>query len=411
MDECIDSLGEAKILSTLDCNSGFWQVPIREEDKDKTTFVCHHGSYRYNRMPFGLMNAPATFQRALDIILAQYKWQTCLIYIDDIIIFSNDEESHFKHVDQILSALSEASVTIKLKKFDFFTNKVKYLGHVISPGKLEIDGTVTRALKDAVPPVSKTENRSFLGLCNVYRRFVKNFAKIAKPLNDLLKKEEPDKFGELNDEQIIAFNELRNILMKPPILSLPVKGRKYTLDCDASNHQIGAVLFQTDEKGNRHPLGYWSRGLNSHEKNYTVTEKECLAVVWAVTTLRPYLQFVTFSIYTDHAPLRWLMNISDPSGRLIRWRLRLSEFDFIIEYKRGNLNTQADAVSRLRTLGSPQSSMEDEDDLELPCFTMGDYEYSRSDIDHDDLIVEDELQVYLVEDEGLYDVKALTKSQ
>ena len=228
MDECIDSLGEAKVLTTLDCNSGFWQIPIRESDRDKTSFVCHHSSFRWKRMPMGLTNSPATFQRALDMILAQFKWQTCLIYIDDIIIFSKDEESHLDHVDQVLEALHRANVTIKLKKCDFFTNKVKYLGHIIEPGKLSVDKVRVKALEETVPPENKTQLRAFIGLCNVYRRFVKNFAEIAKPLNDLLKKGMPDVFPRLKPEQTEAFRKRRQALLEPPVLALPVAGRRYS---------------------------------------------------------------------------------------------------------------------------------------------------------------------------------------
>ncbi len=189
MDECIDSLGEARYLTTLDCLSGFWQIPMKPEDRDKTTFVCHHGSYRYLRMPFGLMNSPATFQRAIDIILAGFKWSTCLIYLDDIIVFSKDKETHFKDLEDVLDALARANVTIKLKKCSFLTNKVKYLGHLIEPGRLSVDKASVAALQEALPPRNKTELRSFLGMCNVYRRFVHNYAKIVHPLNVLLKKE------------------------------------------------------------------------------------------------------------------------------------------------------------------------------------------------------------------------------
>ena len=176
MDECIHSLGEANVFTTLDCNLGYWQIPVAERDQDKTTFTCHEGTYRYKRMPFGLTNAPATFQRTLDIALSAFKWKSCLVYLDDVIVFSQDLKSHFTHVEAILETLSETAITPKLAKCRFFTDTVKYLGHFIRPGTLEVDEVATAALTKAKPPKTQTELRSFLGLCNFYRRFVPNYS-------------------------------------------------------------------------------------------------------------------------------------------------------------------------------------------------------------------------------------------
>ena len=188
MDECIDSLGDATLFITLDCNSGYWQITVSKKDQDKTSFVCHAGMYRYKRILFGLTNAPATFQRIRDILLGPYKWKSCLVYLDDVIIFSRDAESHFRHVEQVLNVLKDAGVSLKLKKCSFFADRVKYLGHVIRPGSLEIDETVTAASRQAKQPRTQKEVRSFLGLCNIYRMFVPNFTDTEAPLNPLLRK-------------------------------------------------------------------------------------------------------------------------------------------------------------------------------------------------------------------------------
>jgi transposase InsO family protein len=349
MDECIDSLGEARIFSTLDCNAGYWQIPVRPGDRDKTTFTCHAGTYRYVRMPFGLTNAPATFQRTLDILLSQFKWKHCLVYLDDVIIHSRDVESHIGHVDAILTTLRKAGVSLKLRKCSFFTKTVRYLGHVIQPGTLAIDDTSTASLKGARAPATQSEIRSFLGMCNVYRRFIKDFSHIAEPLNALLRAGQPETIATWGEKEEQAFRSLVEAICAPPILRLPRRNLPFTVDTDASDYQVGCVLFQDDEAGKRHPIGFWSRTLQGAERNYSAPEKECLAVVWALQTLRPYLAFEKFTVYTDHAALRWLLNIAEPSGRLARWRLRLSEFDFDIQYKKGRVNTQADALSRLRT--------------------------------------------------------------
>ena len=175
----IDSFGEAAIFRTLDCNSGYWQIPIAEEDKEKTAFTAHVGSYQFIRMPFGLTNAPATFQRALDILLSGVKWQFCLVYLDDVIIFSRNEKEHVHHVDTILAILRQAGVTLKFKKSEFFRKSVDYLGHRIRPGKLEVLSTGLQAIQESAYPKTQTQLRSFLGSCNVYRRFVQSYAKIS----------------------------------------------------------------------------------------------------------------------------------------------------------------------------------------------------------------------------------------
>ena len=364
MDECIDSLGLAQIFTTLDCNAGYWQLPVAERDRAKTAFVCHSGLFEYVRMPFGLKNAPASFQRTLDIILSGYKWKSCLVYLDDVIIFSGSFEDHLCHVRAVLRALKAAGITLKFAKCDFFTDKFKYLGHIIGQCTLSVDSIATMALRGARHPTTQTELRAFLGLCNVYRRFVANFAKLAGPLNALLRKGQPVELTNFSDEESGAFQALIDAVSAPPILALPKPGLAYSVDTDASNSQIGAALFQTHPDGERKPIGYWSRTLTSAGRNYSTAEKECLAVVLALGTLRPYLQAEKFIVNSDQASLRWLMEITEPSGRLMRWRLRISEFDFSVKYKKGTANTQADALSRLPTTGGTTVEV----DEEIPCY-------------------------------------------
>jgi len=217
MDDCIDSLGKARIFSTLDCNSVYWQIPVAPEDREKTAFISHAGAWKFKRMPFGLTNAPATFQRALEILLAGVKWQFCLVYLDDVIIFSCTEEEHIKHVDRVLQILHRAGVSLKLKKSFFFRKSVDYLGHKIRPGKLDILESGTAALRKATFPKTQTQLKSNLGSCNVYRRFVKHFAKVAAPLTDLLRKGQPIQLNTPNQEQLESFNHLRDVLWSPPV--------------------------------------------------------------------------------------------------------------------------------------------------------------------------------------------------
>ena len=205
MADCIDSLGDARVFSTLDFNSGYWQIPVDHGDQEKTTFTTHCGTYRYKRMPFGLKNAPATFQRALDIILSGVRWQIRLVYLDDVIVFSKDQETHLDHLDTVLSLLRNAGVSLKLKKCFFFRPKVDYLGHVILPGKLSVARDRSAAFEKCLFPQTLIQLRSFLGACNVYRRFIAGFAKVARPLSAMLCKDAEIDFAAPTAEQTDAF--------------------------------------------------------------------------------------------------------------------------------------------------------------------------------------------------------------
>ncbi|CDF40036.1 retrotransposon protein [Chondrus crispus] len=273
MEDCLDSLGDAKCFTTLDCNSGYWQIPVAEADREKTTFTCHEGCYQFRRMPFGLCNAPATFQRTLDILLSGYRWKSCLVYFDDIIIFSNFIEEHSTHVQQVLKVLQDAGLSLKLEKCNFFAESVDYLGHVIRPGLLAVAEKNTDAIKKAQERTTQTELRSFLGMCNVYRRFVPNFARTAAPLNVLLAKGKPFQLEKFSVEQSKAFGLLKTAVISPPILKLPRSNLPISVDTDACERQVGCALFQTYPDGTRHPAGFWSRSLIPAENNYSVGER------------------------------------------------------------------------------------------------------------------------------------------
>ena len=363
MDECIDSLGSATVFSTLDCNSGYWQLPVANKDQDKTTFTCHAGSYKFLRLPFGLRNAPATFQRAMDIILSKVRWKYVLVYLDDIIVFSDNVQKHLRHLESVFRMLKGAGATLRLEKCDFFKREVKYLGHILRPGKLAIYGKNLEAITKALPPKNKTQTRSFLGMCNVYRRFVKGYTLVARPLTLKTVKDHPESWDSLSKEEMQAFELLKRNLVTAPILALPREGFAYTLDTDASEYQLGCCLLQEQPDGALHPIGYWSRTLTSAEKNYSSTEKECLAIVWAVQHLRPYLEGQRFTIRTDHDALKWLLNLRDPRGRLARWSLRLQEFDYEVVYKPGKTHALADGPSRILTKGLDKSHFDDD----IPC--------------------------------------------
>ena len=227
IEDGLDSLGDAQIFAALDCNAGYWQVPVAPGDCDKTTFTSYLGTYRYFRMPFGLRSAPPTFQRALNIILSGVRWQTYLIYLDDVIVFLKGAETHIRHVKEVLQLLGRTNVTLKLRKCSFFRPKVYYLGHVITPCELSVAVENSKAFAKAVFPWTVTQLRSFLGAANVYQRFVQKYSDIAQPLNSMLRKDAETERENRTDEQTRAFETLKTSLISPPVLALPKACRPY----------------------------------------------------------------------------------------------------------------------------------------------------------------------------------------
>jgi len=208
MEDCLDFLGDAQVFTSLKCTAGYWQVPLRKEDQEKTAFISHCGMYHWVSMPFGLTNAPATFQRALNIILSGLKWQICLFYLKDVIIFSANAKQHVKDVDTVLHRLREAGVTLHLEKCTWFSEEVEYLVHIVHPGQLHVHNKNVDALKHAKFSTTKTQLKSCLGMCNVYRRFVRDFSKRAKPLNALTRAEIQPDLTPPTDVAIAVFEDL-----------------------------------------------------------------------------------------------------------------------------------------------------------------------------------------------------------
>jgi len=204
IDDSIDFRGDAKVFSTLDCNSGYWQIPVTNEDRDKTTFVCQEGAYRYIHLPFGLSNALAIFQRVIDMILGGLKWKSCLEYLDDIIVFSQSEEEHVEHLREVFAALRGAGVSLKANKCHLFQEEVEYLGHIVGRGQLQVQDKNIRELKEASRPRCGKDLSSILGMCNVYRRLFKDYAQVARPLAAMTSSKRPDRWGTLDGAGLVA---------------------------------------------------------------------------------------------------------------------------------------------------------------------------------------------------------------
>ena len=301
IDDCLDSLGDAEIFTALYCNAGYWQVPLSLEDCEKTTFSSYLGTFRYTQITFGLRNTPATSQRPLDIILSGVRWQSCLIYLDDVIVFSRTTEDHLRHVDEILTLLRNAGVT----KYAFFQPRVDYLRHVITPGRLSVATENTKSFTPVTFPKNTTQLRSFLGATNVYRRFVAGYSGIARPLNGMLRKDAEPDWDWPTPDQLESFETLKRKLVTPPTLGLPKTNKPYMNDTDTSAYQPGATLLQKQDetKNEWTPIGYWSKTLTDTERNCSTTERECYSVVWAVNMLRTYIEGETFTVRTDHDAL------------------------------------------------------------------------------------------------------------
>lgn len=342
INEILDQLGGAKYFSVFDLASGFHQIPMSEKDAQKTAFSTPHGHYQFERMPFGLKNAPATFQRLMDNVLTGLQGQELFVYLDDIVIYAKSLHEHEVKFRRLIERLRHANLKLQPDKCEFLRREVNYLGHIIGEDGVKPDpGKITAVERFPTPRNVKTI-RQFLGLAGYYRRFIPNFSKVSKPLTDLLKKEKEFKW---EVKQKSAFDQLKGALCSEPILQYPDFTQTFNLTTDASGYAIGGVLSQ-GPIGKDLPIGYASRLLNGAEQRYSTIEKECLAIIYCVSHFRPYLYGRKFLIITDHKPLVWLHSIKDPSSRLWKWRLKLSEYNYEIEYKAGSANANADALSR-----------------------------------------------------------------
>ena len=283
IDDILDTLGQAHYFSTLDLASGYWQIEMDPATKDKSAFTTHAGLFEFERMPFGLCNAPATFQRLMQAVLAGMEWKFCFVYLDDILVCSRTLEEHLDHLQQVFNRLRKAGLTLKPKKCSFLQDQVIYLGHVISSKGIAPDPAKTQKVKDFPVPTDITKLKQFLGLASYYRRFIPGFAKLAHPLHSLTKKG-ADFYWSVECQR--AFEKLKELLTQAPVLAYPCfgEGKEFILETDASGG-LGAVLAQKQADGLVNPVAYASRSLNPHEKSYAILELETLALVWAVTVL------------------------------------------------------------------------------------------------------------------------------
>lgn len=339
---CLDYLSGGEWLSTLDLQSGYWQIEMDPMDRSKTAFASMSGLFEFLVMPFGLCNAPSTFERLIEKVLKGLTYEICLVYLDDIIVKSKSFAEHIMHLDMVFDRLRQAGLKLAAKKCMLFQKEVSFLGHRVSSAGVSTDPDKVKAVVDWPIPTCLKHVRSFVGLCSYYRRFIRDFANIAKPLHRLSEKNVPFLW---NSECQNAFNSLRRALVTAPILVYPNPEGDFILDTDCSGHGLGAVLSQV-QNGQEKVISYYSKVLSKSERNYCVTRRELLAVVDSIKHFHHYLYGVQFKVRTDHGSLRWLMNFKNLEGQLARWNELLGTYNFSLEYRPGKLHTNADGLSR-----------------------------------------------------------------
>ena len=341
--DCLDSLQGSCWFTTLDATSGYFQLETDTADRDKTAFVCEKGLFAFRVLPMGLVNSAATYQRTLEQIMSELQHETCLIYLDDIIVYSKTFQEHIQRLDEVLTRLGNASLKLSPKKCHILQQDVTFLGHRVSSQGVATCDDKVEAVKNWPIPSCVKDLRAFLGLASYYRKFIQSFSTIAAPLNKLTEKGTNFRWSV---ECQTAFDTLKSVLVSAPILGYINTHDPLYLDCDCSSFAAGAVLSQLQD-GKERVIAYYSKSLSRPERQYCVTRRELLAIVLAVKHFHHYLYGVSFTVRTDHGALSWLMRFKNPSGQLARWLEVLSTYRFSIQFRAGLKHGNCDGLSRI----------------------------------------------------------------
>ncbi|CAN6566554.1 unnamed protein product [Malus baccata var. baccata] len=343
IDQMLERLASHSHYCFLDGYSGYNQIAVAPEDQEKTTFTCPFGTFAYRRMPFGLCNAPATFQRCMVSIFSDMIEKIIEVFMDDFSVYGDSFYTCLHNLSLVLKRCQETNLVLNWEKCHFMVSHGLVLGHIISENGIEVDKSKVELVSSLPLPTTVREVRSFLGHAGFYRRFMKDFSMIFRPLCRLLQK---DVTFDMNEECVVAFNKLQELLSTAPVIIPPDWSLPFELMCDASNYVVGAVLGQRVNKV-PHVIYYASRTLNDAQLNYSTTEKKLLVVVFALEKFRSYLIGTKVIMFSDHAALKYLLTKKDAKPQLIRWILLLQEFDLEIKDKKGSENVVADHLSRL----------------------------------------------------------------
>jgi len=351
--DCLDRISSASRVSKLDLLSGFYQVRIEDASIPKTAFNTRHGKYEFLVMPFGLTNAPATFQALMNSVLQPYLDEFVVVYLDDIVIFSNSDEDHAKHLALVLDRLREHHLFAKPAKCVIGARTIEFCGHVVGGGELRTARSKTQLIESWPTPTNAHEVRQFLGLASYYRRFVRDFATLAAPLSELLK-EKDEALRKKKNRPIVwtarcqlSFETLKKALSNEPVLAQPRPRDPFVIETDASEWAIGCCLLQADSNGVLHPVAFDGRKLQGAELNYHVQEKELLAIKHALRTWSYYIDNGhRTKVLTDHESLKYLTTTKAPSKRLAHWQAEFGTYDLDIQYRPSTEATVPDAISR-----------------------------------------------------------------
>ena len=342
VEDCIEAVGNAKYLTKLDCLRGFWQVGLTERAKDISSFTTLGKSYKFHVMPFGLCNAPATFQRLMTKVTNNVP--NVVVYIDDLVVYSDSWSDHLLHLDALLSALDNAGLVLNVEKSEFVSAQLVYLGHVIGKGKLAPPAAKCDVIANMPVPSTKKQVRRFLGAVGYYRRYICNFADIALPLTDMLKKGHKFVWSEACQE---AFQSLKDVLCSYPVLKVPSFSKPFKIACDASAFAAGSALLQEGDDGVDYPVAYFSKKFSPAQTRYSTIEKELLSIILTLKHFSYYLTACkTVVVYTDHKPLQFIKSFDLKNQRLIRWSLYLQNFNLKVVHIKDVHNVLADYLSR-----------------------------------------------------------------
>ncbi|MCG8049195.1 MAG: DDE-type integrase/transposase/recombinase [Candidatus Thiodiazotropha taylori] len=342
-DDILESMNNASYFSHFDLVKGYWQIPLAEEAKEKTAFSTPDGHFQFKKLPFGLTNAPSSFQRAMDVVLKGLTWSDCLVYLDDIVIYASTLEEHRAKLEKLLTRFEDAGLKIKPDKCELLPERMKLLGHVISTAGIEVDQEKISVIKAWPTPSNITELRSFLAHCGYYQRFIADYADITAPLRKLDKQNVQFVW---NEECSSAFNALKSALCSTSVLAYPCYELPFILDVDASENGLGATLSQIQNDEER-PIAFAAKAFQGGQKNYTVYQKEMLALAWGLDHFEPYIYGQQLTVRTDNQALSWLKTTKNMRGPQARWLERIMEFmPFNLEHRPGRLHLNADGLSR-----------------------------------------------------------------